>query len=49
MATWGWIEGIQALVDALERVEAERFISLMLCEPFDYTQWRKETVARQIH
>ena len=35
------IEGIQALVDAMGLVEAERFISLLLREPFDCTEWQK--------
>ena len=34
-------EGLQALADALGPVEAERFVSLMLRESFDYTQWRQ--------
>jgi hypothetical protein len=35
------IQGIRALVDALGTVEAERFITLVLREPFDYTNWQK--------
>ena len=31
--------GMQALVDNLGIVEAERFIFLMNDEPFDYTKW----------
>lgn len=34
--------GIRVLVDALGPVEAERFISLMLREPFDYAKWQRE-------
>ena len=34
-------EGFQALVGALGDVEAERFITLILREPFDYTDWQK--------
>lgn len=33
-------KGAAALVDCLGSVEAERFITLLLREPFDYTQWR---------
>lgn len=33
--------GLRALVDALGSVEAERFIALMLREPFDYTNWQR--------
>lgn len=35
------IEGLRALAEALGAVEAERFVTLMLREPFDYTQWQK--------
>lgn len=34
-------EGMNALVDKLGLVDAERFISLVLREPFDYTEWRR--------
>lgn len=34
-------EGLQALVDALGTVEAERFVTLLLREPFDYTEWQR--------
>ncbi len=34
------IRGLHALVEALGTVEAERFITLMLREPFDYTSWQ---------
>ncbi len=36
------IEGLKALVNALGEVEAERFISLIIREPFDYTQWQRK-------
>ncbi len=39
------IRGLRALVDALGTVEAERFISLMLREPFDYTRWQRHLWA----
>lgn len=35
------IRGFQALVEALGTVEAERFIALILREPFDYTNWQR--------
>ena len=35
------IHGLRALVDALGIVEAEKFISLILREPFDYTKWQQ--------
>ena len=34
-------EGMKALIDSLGRVEAERFISLIIREPFDYTEWQR--------
>jgi len=33
--------GVKALTDALGEVNAERFISLILREPFDYTNWQR--------
>ncbi len=35
-------DGLKALIDALGVVEAERFINLILREPFDYTEWQKD-------
>lgn len=35
------LKGINALIAALGEVQAERFISLVLREPFDYTQWHQ--------
>jgi len=35
------LEGLQALFNALGTVEAERFVALLLREPFDYTAWRR--------
>ncbi|MBP5449402.1 MAG: hypothetical protein J6Y01_04715 [Spirochaetales bacterium] len=34
-------EGMNILLAKLGMVDAERFISLIIREPFDYTQWRK--------
>lgn len=39
------INGIHALIAALGEVQAERFISLILREPFDYTQWQQKLWA----
>ena len=36
------LRGLRALVEALGPVEAERFITLMLREPFDYTRWQRQ-------
>lgn len=36
------IKGIEALIGALGEVEAERFISLILRDPSDYTKWRHQ-------
>jgi len=35
------IEGMKALMEKLGLVEAERFITLINQEPFDYTRWRE--------
>jgi hypothetical protein len=35
-------KGMDALTQSLGMVDAERFISLMLREPFDYTEWQRE-------
>ncbi len=35
-------QGIEALISSLGEVQAERFISLILKEPFDYTEWQKK-------
>ena len=34
--------GVKALTDALGEVNAEKFISLILREPFDYTKWQRQ-------
>jgi len=39
------IRGLHALVEALGTVDAERFITLILREPFDYTQWQRQLWA----
>ena len=33
-------EGMNALLAKLGKVDAERFVALILREPFDYTKWR---------
>ncbi|MDD2215261.1 MAG: hypothetical protein PHE41_01615 [Eubacteriales bacterium] len=35
-------EGMKILIKHLGKVEAERFISLIIREPFDYTKWQKD-------
>lgn len=34
--------GIKALTEALGEVNAEKFISLIMREPFDYTRWQRQ-------
>ncbi|GHV72939.1 hypothetical protein AGMMS49940_02410 [Spirochaetia bacterium] len=34
-------DGMRILADTLGIVEAERFITLMLREPFNYTEWQR--------
>ena len=36
------IEGMKALFNALGDVQAEKFISLVMQAPFDYTKWQKK-------
>ena len=35
-------KGMEALIEKLGAVDAERFITLLLREPFDYTEWQKD-------
>ena len=35
-------EGMKVLINHFGRVEAERFISLIIREPFDYTEWQRD-------
>jgi hypothetical protein len=41
------IEGVRALLNALGKLEAERFIALLGREPFDYTRWQKDMWAEK--
>ena len=34
-------EGMKAIFEKLNPVEGERFIYLLLSEPFDHTEWQK--------
>jgi len=33
---------MKVLINHLGKVEAERFISLVIREPFDYTEWQRD-------
>jgi hypothetical protein len=33
---------MEALLDRLGRVDAERFIASIIREPFDYTEWQRK-------
>ncbi len=35
------LEGMDALIEKLGKVDAERFISLITKESFDYTKWQE--------
>jgi hypothetical protein len=35
------IEGMNALLNALGEVQAERCMTLIIREPFDYTKWQR--------
>jgi hypothetical protein len=41
------IKGITALIETLGEVQAERFISLIMREPFDYTKWQKSLLSEK--
>ncbi|HRH92444.1 MAG TPA: hypothetical protein PLW01_11085 [Agitococcus sp.] len=41
------LKGVEALIVALGEVQAERFISLILREPFDYTLWQQKLWLNQ--
>ena len=36
--------GMEVLIEKLGNIDAEKFIALILREPFDYTEWRKENL-----
>jgi len=37
--------GMKILIEQLGNINAERFISILLREPFDYTEWRKNNLC----
>ena len=37
--------GMKILIEQLGSIEAERFVSVLLREPFDYTEWRKDNLC----
>jgi len=39
------MKGIRVLVESLGEIEAERFISLIQREPFDYSKWQRSLWA----
>jgi hypothetical protein len=42
------IEGLNALIEKLGYVDAERFIMFMNKNPFDYTKWRQENLNNDL-
>ena len=36
------LRGLKALTEALGEVDAERFVFLVMREPFDYTKWQRK-------
>ena len=36
--------GMKILIDQLGNINAEKFVSILLREPFDYTEWRKNNL-----
>jgi len=41
------VKGLQVLTDVLGAVQAEKFVSLILREPFDYTKWQRGLWPRE--
>ena len=41
-------KGMDCLTENLGLVEAERFIALINVEPFDYTQWRRDNLFKNM-
>ena len=41
-------KGMEALIKELGNVDAERFINIVIKNPFDYTEWRKTNVHESI-
>jgi hypothetical protein len=37
--------GMKVLIEQLGNIDAERFVSILLREPFDYTEWRKSNLC----
>jgi hypothetical protein len=37
-------KGMECLTKHLGLVDAERFVSLIIAEPFDYTEWRRDNL-----
>ena len=37
--------GMKVLIEQLGNVEAEKFVSILLREHFDYTKWRKNNIC----
>jgi hypothetical protein len=35
------VKGMETLIEALGKLNTERFITLLLREPFDYTKWQR--------
>lgn len=40
-------KGLEALLAKLGEVDTERFISLIIREPFDYTKWQRNLFANK--
>jgi hypothetical protein len=37
--------GMKVLIEQLGNINAEKFVSILLREPFDYTEWRKDNLC----
>ena len=39
------LKGMESLINSLGELNAERFVTLLLREPFDYTEWQRDLWA----
>ena len=42
-------KGMRCLTNELGLVEAEQFISLLLSDPFNYTEWRQDNLFKDMN
>jgi len=40
--------GIRLLIERLRNIEAERFVSIVMREHFNYTEWKKNNLYKKV-